>query len=87
MVKGGYSSPHNWNHQVERQYTLARSASAETAKTILGAEFGVILDGPSEGGPDLERVAPAIPPYFRSIGASSRSGPTPEYAGQSKSRC
>jgi chloramphenicol 3-O-phosphotransferase len=44
LVKGGYASPHHWDQEVERQYTLARKASAETAKLFLSAGFDVVLD-------------------------------------------
>ena len=44
MIKAGYASPHHWNDEVERQYTLARRNAALTAVNIAKAGFTVIVD-------------------------------------------
>src|SRR5262252_2398114 len=44
MVKGGYASPHHWNDEVDRQYRIARTSAAQTARNLAVAGFLPILD-------------------------------------------
>lgn len=44
MIKAGYASPHFWNDEVERQYRLARTNAALTARNIALEGFTVIID-------------------------------------------
>src|SRR5215470_10717274 len=39
MVKGGYASPHHWNDEVDRQYRIARTSAAQTARNLAAAGF------------------------------------------------
>lgn len=44
QIKAGYASPHHWNEEVERQYSLARKNAALTARNIALQGFTVIID-------------------------------------------
>lgn len=44
MVKGGYASPHHWSDEVDRQYRIARTSAAQTARNLAAGGFIPILD-------------------------------------------
>jgi len=44
MVKGGYASPHHWSDEVDRQYRIARTSAAQTARNLVAGGFIPILD-------------------------------------------
>jgi len=44
MIKGGYASPHHWSDEVDRQYRIARTSAAKTARNLAAGGFIPILD-------------------------------------------
>lgn len=44
MVRAGYASPHSWNDEVARQYSLARQAAAASVQVYAQAGFTVVVD-------------------------------------------